>query len=92
MNPKTAQHTPTPWEPHEDWNKTVEIFGGDPPDKFKNVTDNLSWEDAAFIVRAVNAHEELLDACKYVLHRLESGKEIVAGKLIHAIAKAEAQS
>lgn len=51
------QHTPTPWEAHEDWNKTVELFGGSPPDKSKNITNILSWEDAAFIVRAVNAHE-----------------------------------
>jgi hypothetical protein len=97
------QHTPMPWEAHEDWDKTVELFGGDPPDKFKNITHILSWEDAAFIVRAVNAHEALIEAMRSAIRALEavndypvqncsghtSTMDCVADDLKQAIAKAE---
>ena len=49
-------------------------------------------ETKAYIVRAVNCHEALLEACKDVLLKIESGKDIGTGILIDAIAKAKGRS
>jgi len=69
LSPKT-QHTPLPWEIIMDADKEgdVYIYG---PDGNKEIIYSpgellgISQADAAFIVRAVNAHEELLEWVKF---------------------------
>lgn len=65
------KHTPTPWRhnaliiwgPNDEIVADVQHLGETL--KFKN--PNVCPANAEFIVRAVNAHEELLDACKVML-------------------------
>lgn len=78
------KHTPTLWEVHEDWNGVVELFGGDPFDKFKNITNILELEDAFFVVRAVNCHEEIVMLLKklYLEKELGSNQLVYIGELI----------
>jgi len=98
------KHTPTPWKlslPDGDSRFVASIQIGD-----KSLNDReqvLSNADAAFIVRAVNAHQELLDAAKEALEKLElidqinfdeTGEEMPSPEteqLRQAIAKAEAK-
>lgn len=96
MKMKTeAKHTPTPWHLAET------------PKGKTYITDNyvcvvgagsVSIQDAAFIVRAVNAHDELVRAGKAILESLLRGEISWASTmgrdnlddLKNAIAKAEA--
>jgi len=97
MKTVIASHTPTPWEIHEDWNKTVELFGGNDCDDFKNITHILSFEDAAYIVKAVNCHEELVKLLTEQLtdyemmdaHRITATDKAWMERARQAIAKAE---
>ena len=85
MKTKTeAQHTPTPtpWEFERYENDSIIVA----PFKPKYGTDtrmllakNLSEENAAFIVRAVNSHEALLEACKRIVYNDDTGKERMIG-------------
>lgn len=100
----TTPHTPTPW-------KDGPVFGTEgravfyqdttKPGKWQRRLDKaggiFSLEDAAFIVRACNAHEELLAALKRALpwvkdhaHDWDDGPPVGAREqIIAAIAKAE---
>ena len=81
-------HTPTPWKVGEEY----EILG--PNEKVVATTYHNRPEveaNAAFIVRAVNAHEELLEALRYVVDSGES-YERVQEIAVQAIAKAEGRS
>lgn len=69
MKNETTQHTPTPWKVHAE----INVFGPDGSSvlgKTSNSDPGVIDEvkaNAAFIVRAVNAHEELLAMVK-ILH------------------------
>lgn len=53
------EHSPLPWTryPHDG---TIRAYVGDAPKLSKLVASGASEADAAFIVRAVNCHEELV--------------------------------
>ncbi len=85
MTPKPAAHTPTPWI----------VDGNAIRDEAKFclalVEKNNRSANAAYIVKCVNAHEELLAACKEALDWMlpEFRDADVTYKLEIAIAKAE---
>lgn len=60
---ENAQHTPVPWfltDGHNAGNIWASIDGD------KLIIANASAEDAAFIVKAVNCHDDLLEALRRV--------------------------
>lgn len=93
-------HTPTPWALNEPI-KTEIVSGYGSTDI--GVAQNLREADAAFIVRAVNSHEELVKALKDVLFVLKGQAEhgnfldsserdiSLEGVVEQAIAKAEGE-
>lgn len=75
-------HTPTPWSIEDGEHGSITLSGGhhiadipywDEPGKPQDgwSTQGEAIANAAYIVRAVNAHEELLDACKTVVAHFE---------------------
>lgn len=107
MKTQTAAHTPTPWKVSENENTPLtlneyhRIHAGIDDICFVEKTDrDLSSEkyievdqaNAAYIVRAVNAHEELLAALKNLVER-NLIKDINGDhyeEVLETIAKAEA--
>ena len=92
MNPKPAAHTPTPWIRRESKSDVIWIEDGNGRVVMHNssVKDPEDQANAAFIVRAVNAHEELLAAlheARYLL--IGHGRR--SDMIDKAMAKAEAQ-
>ena len=90
MRTKTT-HTPTPWRIiNDDVNGKFDIRNSE-----QKYVCSVGWarngsEDAAFIVRAVNAHEELLQAAKSMRQEISRRtKGVVATSWDKAIAKAE---
>lgn len=84
-----VQHTPTPWSAELVKDQTYRIQD---LKKCNVLGTGLNQANAAFIVRAVNAHEELLGASKLVLEIIANGCEVtphIASVLDKAIAKAE---
>ena len=86
-------HTPTPWR--------VDIQGNLRQETGKEIvvsvmphTNRNKTDDAAFIVRAVNSHEELLKALKFVVTNYELSEALkkigALEAFVQAIAKAEA--
>lgn len=72
----TQEHTPTPWIVE---GCTVEAWRSSKPEEtpevimgFEVASESLrqSELDAAFIVRAVNAHDDLVKACEEVLENI----------------------
>ena len=73
-----AKHTPTPWEAHQcgvyrkqlrkpgdPWENPIACTGDDPdPELGETASERQQIADAAFIVRAVNAHDAMLAALK----------------------------
>lgn len=107
MKTTQATHTPTPWilNNNKGWHNGFKDRGS----IFEchlatgtRVPENQNLTNAAFIVRSVNAHEELLLALKNARYALEVCKEKLdpSGKglwkslddIDEAIAKAEARS
>lgn len=100
-----AEHTPTPWHPHDNIHPVITIRG----DKDHVVVireiycdgNGVGRANAEFLCRAVNCHEELLALARQRLKALESqleGREVVSAvevaKLESArelIARAESQ-
>lgn len=88
---KQGAHTPTPWSV---WDKT-KIYGPGEEILTEVNNGNLGVEqdkaNAAFIVRAVNSHERLIQACRHLLNDLEYRKLDTAGMgyARRAIAQAE---
>lgn len=91
-------HTPTPWQVMKREGKMH--FGyrivnpaGDAECGNWTVAEKVPWkEDAAFIVRAANAHNDLLAACKAMVARMRNGHTDLseaAFEMEAAIAKAE---
>lgn len=60
---ETQTHTPTPWK-LDDTRPMVYVMGADGETIASFDRRSIEEANAAFIVRAVNAHEELLFACK----------------------------
>ena len=86
---KQATHTPTPWK--YQWGIAGETFT-----LIRNEHDHAPYihvrerNDAAFIVRAVNAHQELLEVVKLVRRMaLVKGQTELGRRCDEAIAKAE---
>ena len=69
-NVHKLQHTPTPWSVANDKNGPViiQMLGGEIVASFKPSKIN----DANFVARAVNSHEELLNALKLAYSSLEN--------------------
>lgn len=74
-----STHTPTPWDydAHTDIFKTVDR---------RNIKEQMA--NAAFIVKAVNSHAELLDMLKTATNYLAEGS-LLKDQCKQAIAKAE---
>jgi hypothetical protein len=95
-----SKHTPTPWRQQGEPNGHRINGEGGPvavaSPRFMDRTERLA--NAAFIVRACNAHEDLLAACKKLLGLVRERPENLASYGAHytvqdaeaAIAKAEA--
>jgi len=70
MDMNTATHTPTPWmvEADEDGVQCISHGGGRDGDIVTNIryADRRGEADAAFIVRACNAHDELVALARYI--------------------------
>ena len=96
-----TQHTPTPWAICQSAPSLIRVddfilaqtFG-----RHSSSEVDEMWANAEFIVRAVNSHEHLLNACKIALPELEldarHGEQdaVKAVKVLKAaIAKAEAR-
>lgn len=78
MNKTQAKHTPTPWNYSENsvnaWSDSCKDRGNIFSCQLRtgtHIPENQNEINAGFIVRAVNSHEELLEACKRVLAMLE---------------------
>lgn len=75
---ETTEHTPVPWAITMD--KTIEAVGGSlvahcckkSPYSMPNLPDSAEcFANVAFIVRACNAHDDLLAACKDLIEVCE---------------------
>lgn len=86
-----AENTPTPWIVAQNG----DILPEKGPCLFRCTWRSIAdvQRDAAFIVRAVNAHEDLLKELKLWCHAFEDRPEVTSGllykKSMEAIAKAE---
>jgi hypothetical protein len=95
-----AEHTPTPWKwcgNDLDGANYAEVMGLDVECGRAlcyggTVKLNISDEDRAFIVRAVNAHEDLLEALREAEEFVVGldGAQMIWEKIRAAIARAEA--
>lgn len=69
---KTMNHTPTPWrhekKPYNGY-RIISDSGGDQVIEFSDFEG--SEANAEFIVTAVNAHEDLVEALKYLIEETE---------------------
>ena len=84
-----SPHTPAPWSVNGNritaWDKELHV-AAIPPESYS------PWEaNAAFIVRAVNAHEELIKAAKKVIFQQMKSTYLIPAidELAGAVAKAE---
>ena len=96
-----TKHTPTPWTLDSRWPKcVVSEYALPGPLSLRVVAMNLSNEDAAYIVKCVNVHEELVISLKRIQKALkqESGHEakgtfemceVIQNTVNNALAKAE---
>jgi hypothetical protein len=104
---KQGAHTPTPWKVRN-WGKTLSISNGEidgiafinPGNSDNGIPDATDKANAAFIVRAVNAHMDMVFAIKRAMSALDDlsgtnawteGHAKVFKILEKAIAKAEAR-
>lgn len=78
------QHTPTPWYESQIADGTWVIGAGQ-----DHWAEDLTQEDAEFIVRAVNSHELLLTALKCLVNGYEPYSGCNLERARQAIAKAE---
>ena len=90
---KNKTHTPTPWTSELG---TVLACSHDLHDDYEDceiICAALHKPDAAYIVRSVNAHEELLDALIAIDNAIADGEVVLPTKIFaqlrQAIAKAE---
>lgn len=88
---EAMQHTPTPWEVSGEENGIITIRGDIERGRLFAVADTVKWTDAEFIVRAVNAHDDLVAAGEAALRLLykEYANSVEASNLFKALNKAE---
>lgn len=67
------EHTPTPWGAVK-YESGWALIGPTSDDKIARVEKTNGHANAAFIVRAVNAHEELLAALRSLTKQIHLGK------------------
>lgn len=84
-----ASHTPTPWFKGPEYyleDKTLQcaVYAGDPNGHSCSVARHVASQDAEFIVRAVNAHDELVSMLATFRHYIE-----MTGKYPNAVAAAD---
>lgn len=70
--PNDPKHTPTPYAKEQNGNGTWHVYAFL---RARRVTlsDNLSEETAAFIVRAVNSHADLVGALQNFINGIQTG-------------------
>ncbi|KKN72119.1 hypothetical protein LCGC14_0414050 [marine sediment metagenome] len=78
MVDKTTKHTPLPWtaEPHGIFPCRYSVMHGERRVAFVGApftTEVFPGDDAAFIVRACNNHDDLLEAFKSVMELIDTG-------------------
>lgn len=93
-----AQHTPTPWEignvtyqhNFECWTKTVSAKGTRPlvGHRVAGRTEAECNANAAFIVRAVNAHDELVAALRFAKESIVQNRTLDEARNDHALNEA----
>lgn len=83
-----SQHTPTPWVAVEKEGRRTLLVSGGPRFTGETIGAIDRKENAAFIVRAVNAHEELLEVLYWLLGNSKAGGA-QAERISQAIAKAK---
>ena len=104
--PPLANHTPLPWKYVSEYDEAY-IDGPEPSQKgiinFYLCDTEVGHANAAYIVRAVNAHEELIAALNEAVKIMESMggyleepeaktfKRLIQAKVLPAIAKAEGE-
>ncbi len=99
-----SKHTPVPWSVRDNENGTLVINATEPdgspcqPARINGNADDevygpVTRANAEFIVRACNAHDDLLEACKAIVHAANMGDSAMGGVAAtlagFAIAKAE---
>lgn len=97
MKTKPVTHTPTPWKLYKGANSTLAPSIGTDFDEIAPMfgSSREDYANAAFIVRAVNAHEELVKISRdlmFSVQRLANGETLYSQLLkdaAKAIAKAE---
>lgn len=82
------KHTPIPWHIANNGRGTDIYHRSFEEKRVVTIVNDLREQDAAFIVRAVNSHNDLLEACKFVAFHLQENHDL-RGVLLTAIAKAE---
>ena len=92
-------HTPTPWYAYETISDNYSILSCQlKKNGLKtDIAHYVLKEDAEFIVRAVNAHDELVEACKGAIEQMEGflsdgvslGMAVKIQQIKQALAKAE---
>ncbi len=100
---RTAAHTPTPWR-HEDgeilagtegWCVVAQVIGADDLHCCEEDIDLECKANAKFIVRAVNSHEQLVEALTLALAAITSPSafdiEVVRSNIRAALAAASIQ-
>lgn len=91
MKTETVKHTPTPWNLKHSRHHTY--IQGHRKDEFGNNLDDIalvSAEDAEFIVRACNAHDDLLKLARYVAFAVLPGiRPEIQAEAVAAVRKAE---
>lgn len=91
-NKTKQEHTPTPWNVTKDSHPDMEGSIWIDSKTIEKPALCFNEADAAFIVRAVNSHEELLEACKEIVRYMKNetdNPEAVYDRVEQAIANAE---
>src|SRR5258708_33287008 len=76
---KESTHTPTPWSL-----EGVYFSHYNDKDERVSIWSSVHTDDAAFIVRAVNSHEALVEAIKYAVQFSEPDINYVIRKRLNA--------
>jgi hypothetical protein len=96
MNTKTVMHTPMPWKVMTMGKNKTPYIADDTGDPVADVDmasrigePGTPLANAAFIVKAVNCHEELLGVAHAFVEHLQNCGDKPTPELLKAIAKAE---
>ena len=91
------KRTPTPWHLEATWDEHCDISIWSDDDSVIEWTETISHKEkekanAEFIVRAVNNHENLLDALKATLDFLDKGLYMNTARMARAAIKQAEES